>query len=122
MKTLSGAMSLILFWLLPAHALTEMDLVERYCTGMTEFYNPVGHFLGYHPSPPPKSPLLSLKVSGPERAPGSGAPQTGPPGYVRQARGAGWRVPAGSGRRCLSRLRSYEWSHAPALHSTNSWW
>ncbi|RWD31323.1 MAG: hypothetical protein EOS22_04685 [Mesorhizobium sp.] len=43
MKTLPLAISLFLFWVAPAHALTEKDLVARYCAGMiTEFYNPDG--------------------------------------------------------------------------------
>ena len=43
MKTLPLAISLVLSWLVPAYALTEKDLVDRYCAGMiTEFYNPDG--------------------------------------------------------------------------------
>lgn len=41
MNALPIATLLILFGLVPAHALTEKDLVARYCAGMIqEFYNP----------------------------------------------------------------------------------
>jgi hypothetical protein len=43
MKPLPLAISLALFWLTPAHALTEKDPVDRYCAGLiNEFFNPDG--------------------------------------------------------------------------------